>query len=180
MTALSTLRRRAATVALRGFRALPVPLRHLLVRSGTPNYTVGAVCVIEHDGQVLMLSQPHHSGWSLPGGLLGRGELPRDAVTREVAEETGLRIDPGDPVATGVNPGGQSVDVIFRVVTQQRPGVRIAHEARRHRWIPLAGLTEVDDATAQILQTLEASGRQARTGVFLDDGAPASDGDTDG
>ncbi len=32
--------------------------------------------------------------WSLPGGLLETGETLEEAVTREVLEETGLRIEP--------------------------------------------------------------------------------------
>jgi 8-oxo-dGTP pyrophosphatase MutT (NUDIX family) len=33
--------------------------------------------------------------WTLPGGGIDHGEDPRDALRREVYEETGLRIDPG-------------------------------------------------------------------------------------
>jgi ADP-ribose pyrophosphatase YjhB (NUDIX family) len=33
--------------------------------------------------------------WTLPGGGLDHGEDPRDALRREVFEETGLRVEPG-------------------------------------------------------------------------------------
>jgi 8-oxo-dGTP pyrophosphatase MutT (NUDIX family) len=33
--------------------------------------------------------------WTLPGGGIDHGEDPRDAVRREVFEETGLRVEPG-------------------------------------------------------------------------------------
>ena len=33
--------------------------------------------------------------WTLPGGGIDHGEAPRDALRREVHEETGLRIEPG-------------------------------------------------------------------------------------
>ncbi len=33
--------------------------------------------------------------WTLPGGGLDHGEDPRDAVRREVLEETGLHVEPG-------------------------------------------------------------------------------------
>ena len=33
--------------------------------------------------------------WTLPGGGIDHGEDPRDAVRREVTEETGLQVEPG-------------------------------------------------------------------------------------
>jgi ADP-ribose pyrophosphatase YjhB (NUDIX family) len=88
--------------ALRVFRRLPAPLRRTAVRLGTPGFTVGAVCLLERDGSLLMLRQPHRKGWSLPGGLLSRGENAAEAVAREVHEETGLRIQVGRPVTVVV------------------------------------------------------------------------------
>lgn len=35
-------------------------------------------------------------GWALPGGGVDHGENPRDAVRREVWEETGLHVTPGE------------------------------------------------------------------------------------
>ena len=43
---------------------------------------------------------PQRRVWIAPGGGLEAGELPRDAAIREVREETGQDIDPGDPVWT--------------------------------------------------------------------------------
>lgn len=34
--------------------------------------------------------------WTLPGGGIDHGEDPREAVRREVYEETGLRVEPGE------------------------------------------------------------------------------------
>ena len=152
--------RKMLTAALLLFQRLPGRLKRVLVRAGTPHYTVGAVCAVQHDEAVLLLSQPHRAGWSLPGGLLEAGETPAEAVVREVWEETGLSIDPGDQVAVGVHPDGQAVDVIFRVIVDQRPELVLSSEARRARWFAVEELQDMDQETARIVALLRWAGRQ--------------------
>lgn len=166
---LSVLRRKAGTAALLGFRRLPGPLKRTLVRAGTPSYTVGAVCLVEHEGEVLLLWQPHRSGWTLPGGLLERGEEPADAVRREVREEVGLEIDPGDPVAVGVHPSTQQIDMIYRVRVTERPEVALSTEARKASWWNPDGLTETDRETRRILDLVAAAADRRAPGRLVGD-----------
>ena len=62
-----------------------------------PLLGVGGV-VIER-GRVLLVkraSEPLKGEWSIPGGLVELGEKLVDAVRREVSEETGLAVEPGE------------------------------------------------------------------------------------
>lgn len=55
------------------------------------------VIILDNEKRVLMVRQ-HHDGkdiWMVPGGGVEAGENSRDAGTREVLEETGLRVKMG-------------------------------------------------------------------------------------
>lgn len=59
---------------------------------------VAAYALLTRNGDVLltqMSSRTRIEGrWTLPGGGIDHGEDPRDALRREVYEETGLRVEP--------------------------------------------------------------------------------------
>lgn len=63
-------------------------------RSGSlPGITVVALVFIEEEGKLLLVRQSYGRGyWSLPGGVLERGESIDQAAIREVKEETGLEV----------------------------------------------------------------------------------------
>jgi ADP-ribose pyrophosphatase YjhB (NUDIX family) len=142
--------------ALRLFRRLPAPVRRGVVRAGTPGFTVGAVCLLERDGRLLMLRQPHREGWSLPGGLLSRGESAADAVQRELVEEIGVRVLVGRPITVVVDSPLRRVDVIFRVEVTGDIGERVGGEATSARWLDPNEIVEVDAPTRQILDAAAA------------------------
>ena len=58
---------------------------------------VGVGAVVVDQGRVLLVRrgrEPLKGKWSLPGGMLELGESLAGGVTREVAEETGLQVEP--------------------------------------------------------------------------------------
>ena len=60
---------------------------------------VGVGAIIIEDARVVLVKRAHpplQAEWSIPGGVLEVGELVREAAVREVREETGLRVEPGE------------------------------------------------------------------------------------
>ena len=154
-------------LALRVFRLLPVQVSHAIVHALTTTYTAGAVAIIEHDGRVLALRQLHRTGWSLPGGLVERGEQPSETVVREVWEETGIRIDPGQSMATSFSSEIRHVDVIFRIVCDERPEVRVASEALEAGWFALDELPAPDKSTRHIVHAVQLARKTPDHGRVL-------------
>lgn len=86
----------AVKVAL--YKRLPRTLQLRAVRWATPNFTVGAIGLITDDGQRLLLVRPtYRHGWLPPGGFLGRGETPVEALQREIQEEIGVQMTFAEP-----------------------------------------------------------------------------------
>lgn len=62
--------------------------------------------VIRCDGRVLLASRPADKppiGWEFPGGKVEEGETLNDAVIRELSEELGVRVLPGERLESLVN-----------------------------------------------------------------------------
>ena len=60
---------------------------------------IGVGAVVVQAGRVLLVrrdTEPLRGEWSVPGGMLELGEKLRDGVRREVQEETGLDVEPGE------------------------------------------------------------------------------------
>ena len=62
---------------------------------GGLDWGVGAL--VERDGRVLLVKQDGR--WLLPGGEVEDGETHAEALVRELDEETGVAIDPGERLA---------------------------------------------------------------------------------
>jgi 8-oxo-dGTP diphosphatase len=63
----------------------------------SPLVGVGAIIIAR--GRVVLVKRGHPplaGEWSIPGGALEVGETLREAVVREVLEETGMAVEPGD------------------------------------------------------------------------------------
>jgi ADP-ribose pyrophosphatase YjhB (NUDIX family) len=63
------------------------------VLASLPRHLVSATGIVfDHDGRVLVIRRADDGSWVPPGGMVELDEAPADAVAREVAEETGVRV----------------------------------------------------------------------------------------
>jgi 8-oxo-dGTP diphosphatase len=61
--------------------------------------SVTACALVVRNGCLLLARRaqdPYAGHWDLPGGFVGAGEHPHDALRRELREETGLDVQPHD------------------------------------------------------------------------------------
>lgn len=114
-------------------------------------YIVSVYAVLRNEkGEFLLLrrSENSHSNpgkWDLPGGKLGRGELLKDAVVREVWEETGISIVLGEIAgyATFELPDKKVIAIIYDggyIIAD----VKLSYEHVEHAWSSLENILEMD------------------------------------
>jgi 8-oxo-dGTP diphosphatase len=73
-----------------------------------------ACAVVTDDGGRALLvrraGEPFRGYWDLPGGFLEEGEHPLDGLRRELLEETGLDVEPGDFIGIWMDRYGDGED----------------------------------------------------------------------
>jgi len=126
----------------------------------TPQFlTVDAVVI--QSGHILLIQRgefPGHGLWAMPGGFVEENERIRTAVTRELREETGLKvpvkvlnraIDATEQFdAPGRSTRGRTVTQAYRITldpTQSLPKVKGKSDAKCAKWIPLGKLESMEN-----------------------------------
>ncbi|MFD5830340.1 NUDIX hydrolase [Lentzea sp. NPDC060358] len=116
-------------------------------------HSIRCAGAIVHDstGRLLLVRRANPPGegrWSIPGGRVESGEADEAAVTREVAEETGLSVTVGRLVGSVERPAPNGVFAIFDYECQVTSGVlRAGDDASDAAW--------VDSATLATLETTD-------------------------
>ncbi len=113
---------------------------------------VAAYAVVERRGKLLLTHwrRGHLHGWTLPGGGLEPGEDPRDAVVREVFEETGLEARVGkligvdsrvmvrEEVPEGIDPELHTIRIVYRASAIDGPlRNEVDGSSDEARWVPI-------------------------------------------
>ncbi len=85
------------------------------MEKGNTDWSRSVTGVVIRDGKVLLCRHTYGGGRGLlivPGGYLNHGETPEDAVKREIMEETGVTVEPGELL--GVRFGGKDWYAAFK------------------------------------------------------------------
>ena len=142
------------------YSQLPLSARRGLHRRVTPRWMMTARCLVRlDDGRVLLIRHRHWNDWGLPGGGVNRGELTQRAAIREVAEETGVRVQlrSSEPFPM-VQSHGRSIELIYDAELAE--GVRpedvytASVEVAEVGWFPLTGLPPLVTAAALTLERM--------------------------
>jgi 8-oxo-dGTP diphosphatase len=56
-------------------------------------YRISVKAIIKDDAGNVLLGREKDGSWELPGGGVEHGEVPKEALAREIAEETGFTVD---------------------------------------------------------------------------------------
>lgn len=128
----------------------------------SPRVAVGACVFKDHCVLLVRRANPPSAGdWTIPGGTVELGETLGDAARREILEETGIAIEPGDPVYTfdfiekDPNGGIRFHYVIIDLAAEYLEGSpRPGSDAAEARWVPAAELPRlaVNPRTRRLLK----------------------------
>lgn len=157
------MRRRFMVALFWAFGRMPRPVRRRVIRSVSPKYTVGALCIVQRsDGAVLLVRHSYNKRWGTVGGLAKRGELPEICAVREAREEVGIEVVVVDEPAVLVFPELRRVDVVFLASPAREASADAARpssaEILETRWFERGNLPELSADTASAWNALAKAG----------------------
>jgi len=101
-------------------------------------FTAGVVgVVLDGEGRILIVEHVFHPRhpWGLPGGWLHAGERPAEGLAREIAEETGLRVEVLHPLLIDTSRhGSRHLDIAF-LCTPRGDVTALSRELLSYEWV---------------------------------------------
>jgi ADP-ribose pyrophosphatase YjhB (NUDIX family) len=123
-------------------------------RTFLPRPLIGVGAVVWHQDHVLLIQrgkEPNVGSWSIPGGAQELGETVREAVCREVLEETGVKIsspilvDTVDLISTTEEDKIEyHYTLIDFVAVALNPDITLGGDAADAKWVKVKDVTNYD------------------------------------
>jgi 8-oxo-dGTP diphosphatase len=121
----------------------------------SPRHSVSVAAVVVDDtDRALLLRRRDNGHWEPPGGVLELGEEIPDGLRREVAEETGLQVEPSALTGVYKNMTQGIVALVFRC-RQTGGTLATACETAALRWVTRAEVEDLADP-AYAIRVLDA------------------------
>lgn len=94
--------------------------------------------VIRDGDEVLVVRDAKDGDWEFPGGRIDRTERPRDALLREVREETALEVQAAEPIFTASKRRKKKKGkfFVYYAATTADRRVSLSAEHTDYRWLP--------------------------------------------
>jgi len=105
-----------------------------------------------NEGEISVLlikrgNNPFQNMWALPGGFVDMDEDLHEAATRELEEETGLRLKTVNQFRTygkpGRDPRGRNISVVFYAAVPHELNIKGGDDATDARWFKISELPEL-------------------------------------
>jgi 8-oxo-dGTP pyrophosphatase MutT (NUDIX family) len=91
------------------------------------------------------------NSWELPGGGSEFGELPEDALKREIIEECGIHIEVIKPLTTGVYYMSsneievQRIEIVYLCSwTEKGQSITLSHEHDEYQWVKISQVDNLE------------------------------------
>lgn len=111
----------------------------------TATIGVKALIINEHK-QVMLIEHTYMAGWHLPGGGVDPTETPKEAIIREVKEETGLIVNE-EPTLFAIYTheifGASDYPLLYIIRTFSiLPDAKLCREIKQARWFDMDNLPQ--------------------------------------
>lgn len=87
---------------------------------------------------------PYRGYWALPGGFINPDETSREAVVRELYEETGVVVSTSMTASLGVfdepsrDPRGRAISIAYAAYIEELPEPKAGDDAGQARWVEVS------------------------------------------
>lgn len=128
----------------------------------TKNYIVGVGAIVIHEDKLLVVKDRFYPGYKLPGGHIDKNESIKDALKREVLEETGVSIEFESIMNIGHFKNGQFGESNLYMVctakaTSQDISIHDSSEIAEAKWIDPKEFLNMEDVNNYNKSVVEAA-----------------------